>query len=229
VLASSIAHDFNNILAAVLGNAELVGSDLPAEHSAHESLAQIARAVDRGANIASQLRAYAGDAPILMEPLELNVVVRQTIASLSSATVARADIRLELAPDLPSVDADARQLHRVLQHLLTNAAEAIGEASGIITITTELRQIADADLMGAVVGADLPPGGYVALQISDAGCGMDETTLAQSFEPFFTTKFFGRGLGLPAVQGIVRQHSGALMLQSAPGQGTVVTVLLAAR
>jgi signal transduction histidine kinase len=83
-------------------------------------------------------------------------------------------------------------------------------------------------LAAAVVGADLPPGGYVALQIGDTGCGMDDATLAQIFDPFFTTKFAGRGLGLPAALGIVRQHGGALRAESVIGQGTTVTIFLAA-
>jgi signal transduction histidine kinase len=117
-------------------------------------------------------------------------------------------------------------MQRVVQHLLANAVEALGGADGIITIATELRQLASVDLASAVVGANLPAGRYVTLQIGDTGGGMDEATLAQIFDPFFSTKFTGRGLGLPAVQGIIRQHGGALVIQSAPGHGTTVTVFL---
>jgi two-component system cell cycle sensor histidine kinase/response regulator CckA len=227
VLAGGIAHNFNNILAVVLGNAELAGFELSAEHSAHESLTKIAYSVHRAADLTRQLRAYAGDAPILPELLDLNLLVRQAVASLSNSTLTYAAIRVHLAPDLPLVEADATQIQRIVQHLLTNAAEAIGTEQGTITVTTELRQLAGAELATAVVGADLPAGGYVAVQIVDTGCGMDEATLMQIFDPFFTTKFIGRGLGLPAVQGIVRQHGGALTVQSAPGQGTMFTILLA--
>jgi two-component system cell cycle sensor histidine kinase/response regulator CckA len=227
VLAGGIAHNFNNILAAVLGNAELARFELSAEHSAHESLTKIAHSVHRAADLTRQLRAYAGDAPILPEPLDLNLLVRQAVASLSNSTLTCAAIRVHLAPDLPPVEADATQIQCVVQHLLTNAAEAIGMAQGTITVTTGLRHLAGAELATAVVGADLPAGAYVAVQIVDSGCGMDEATLMQIFDPFFTTKFTGRGLGLPAVQGIVRQHGGALTVQSAPGQGTMFTILLA--
>jgi two-component system, cell cycle sensor histidine kinase and response regulator CckA len=95
-------------------------------------------------------------------------------------------------------------------------------------VTTDLRHLASAELATAVVGTNLPPGCYIAIQIVDTGCGMDKATLMQIFDPFFTTKFTGRGLGLPAVLGIVRQHGGALTVQSAPGQGTMFTILLAA-
>ncbi len=153
--------------------------------------------------------------------------MRQTAASLSNLILRSVVIRLQLAPNLPSVKADAAQIHRVVQRLLINAAEAIGEADGTITIITELRQIASADLANAIVGANLPPGGYVAVQIADTGCGMDEAMLTHIFDPFFTTKFTGRGLSLSAVLGILRQHSGALSVQSTPGQGTRFTVFLA--
>jgi two-component system, cell cycle sensor histidine kinase and response regulator CckA len=228
VLAGGIAHDFNNILAAVLGNAQLAGLELSAEHSAHESLTKIANSVHRAADLTRELRAYASDAPILPEPLDLNLLVRQAVASLSNSTLTRATIRLQLPPELPPVEADATQIQRVVQHLLINAVEAIGEADGIIAITTEIRQVTSAELATAVVGTNLPPGGYIVIQIVDTGCGMDEATLMQIFDPFFTTKFTGRGLGLPAVLGIVRQHGGALTVQSAPGQGSIFTILLAA-
>jgi len=227
VLAGGIAHDFNNILAAVLGNAQLAGFELSAEHSAHESLTKIAHSVHRAADLTRELRAYAGDAPILLEPFDLNLLVRQAVASLPNSTLTRATIRLQLVPELPLVEADATQIQRVVQHLLTNAAEAIGEADGIIAIITEVRQLTSAELATAVIGANLPSGDYIALQIADTGCGMDEATLMQIFDPFFTTKFTGRGLGLPAVLGIVHQHGGALTVQSAPGQGSIFTILLA--
>jgi two-component system cell cycle sensor histidine kinase/response regulator CckA len=226
VLSGGIAHDFNNLLTVVLGHAELARFDIPDEHPTQESLARIAHAAQRAADLTCQLRAYAGDAPILLEPLDINVLVRQAVASLSIAPLNPDGIRAQLAPDLPLVEADAMQIHRVMQHLLINAAEAIGEASGIITITTEHRQLTSAALATAVVGADRRPGWYVALEVADTGGGMDEATLARIFDPFFSTKFIGRGLGLPAVLGIVRQHGGALTVQSAPGQGATFTIFL---
>jgi signal transduction histidine kinase len=228
VLAGGIAHNFNNLLTVVLGNAELAGFAIPQEHPAHESLAQIAQVSQRAAELTGQLRAYASDVPAMPELLDLNALVRQAVASLSGATATRVAIHPHLAPDLPAVEADAIQMHRVVQQILVNAAEAIGKAEGIITITTCIRQIANTDLAKAVTGTDLPPGRYVALQIADSGCGMDEAILSRIFDPFFSTKFTGRGLGLPAVLGIVRQHGGALIVDSAAGRGTTFTVLLAA-
>jgi two-component system, cell cycle sensor histidine kinase and response regulator CckA len=227
VLAGGIAHNFNNLLTAVLGNAELARFDIPEEHPAHESLAQIAPVVQRAADLANQLLAYAGNAPILPKSLDLNELVRQLIVSLPDSKLSHIAIRTGLTPELLPIEADETQMHWVVRQLLTNAAEAIGEAEGSITITTELRQLGTAELATAIVGADLPPGQYAAVRIADSGYGMDEVTLARIFDPFFTTKFTGRGLGLPAVLGIVRQHSGALTVESTPGQGTTFTIFLA--
>jgi signal transduction histidine kinase len=226
LLAGGIAHNFNNLLTAVLGNAELARFEIPEQHPAHDSLAQIAPVVQRAADLAGQLLAYAGDAPILPRSLDLNELVSQLIASLPDSKLSRIAIRVHLTPDLPPVDADATQMHWVVRQLLINAAEAIGELEGTITITTELRQLGGAELATAIVGADLPPGWYAAVRIVDSGCGMDEATLARIFDPFFSTKFTGRGLGLPAVLGIVRQHGGALTVESSPGQGSTFQLAL---
>jgi two-component system cell cycle sensor histidine kinase/response regulator CckA len=226
VLAEGIAHDFNNLLAAVLGNAELARLDLPNDSPAHESLNQIEHITQHAAVLTRQLRDYAGNAPMTLEPLNLSELVRQTLMFLREPTLTHIPIHRQLAPDLPPVEGDQTQLQQVLQHLLLNAAEAIGTAEGTITITTNVRQLTSTDLAAAAGGANRLPGAYVALAIADSGRGMDAQTLARIFEPFFTTKFVGRGLGLSAVFGIIREHRGALTVQSAPGAGTTFTVFL---
>jgi two-component system cell cycle sensor histidine kinase/response regulator CckA len=225
-LAGGIAHDFNNLLAGVLGNAELARLDLPDESPAHESLAQIAHITQHAADLTRRLRDYAGNVPPVVEPLNLSDLVRQTLLSLPDPTLAHPTIHHQLAPNLPPVEGDPTQLEQVVQNLLVNATEAIGTATGTITVTTNVRQLTSADLAAATVGANRPPGRYVALTIADTGCGMDAETLARIFEPFFTTKFLGRGLGLAAVFGIIREHYGALTVQSAPGAGTTFTLFL---
>ncbi len=117
VLSSGIAHNFNNLLTVVLGNAELARFDIPEEHPAYASLAQIAPVVERAADLTSQLRAYAGNALMLLEPLDLNELVRQATASPSNSMLRSVAIRLQLAPDLPSVTADTVQMHQMVQHM----------------------------------------------------------------------------------------------------------------
>jgi CheY-like chemotaxis protein len=113
-------------------------------------------------------------------------------------------------------------------NLVINAAEAIGDASGTITLATGAQHVTESAARTMLVGQDVPPGPYVYLEIADTGCGMDQDTLSRIFEPFFTTKFTGRGLGLSAIMGIVRGHKGALRVYSEPGHGTTFKVLLPA-
>ncbi len=121
------------------------------------------------------------------------------------------------------IEANIAQVRQVLMNLAINAAEAIN-GSGVVTITTGLRELCAHELSSMQIGADQPPGQYAALTVQDTGQGMDETTKARIFDPFFSTKFTGRGLGLATVNGIVRAHRGALELVTAPGQGTTFTV-----
>jgi PAS domain S-box-containing protein len=226
VLAGGIAHDLNTTLLAVLGNAELALLDLPAEGPVYEALRQIEQVARRAATLTRQLLTYAGHGRSLIEPHNFNELVHETVEGLSHTVLKPLRRRIHLAPDLPWVDIDVAQIHQVVQNLLINAAEAIGETEGIITVTTDLRAVTSRDLAGAVIGANLPSGPYLSLEIADTGCGMDAATLARIFDPFFTTKFAGRGMGLAAVLGIVREHRGALLVESAVDQGTTFTLLL---
>jgi CheY-like chemotaxis protein len=125
-----------------------------------------------------------------------------------------------------TIEGDATQLRQVVMNLIINASEAIGDQPGVIEIATGIRHISALDLATAYRAPDLAAGRYVLLEVADNGCGMDAATVAKIFDPFFTTKFTGRGLGLAAVQGIVRSHGGTLMVRSSPGHGTTFSVLL---
>jgi CheY-like chemotaxis protein len=138
----------------------------------------------------------------------------------------KATIELELRDDLPCVRADATQMRQVVMNLLTNASDALGDAPGTITMRTRRMHATRAWLRGAQVGADIPEGDYLVLEVSDTGVGMDGEAMARLFDPFFTTKGPGRGLGLAAVLGIVRGHLGAVRITSSTEQGTTVAVLL---
>jgi CheY-like chemotaxis protein len=138
----------------------------------------------------------------------------------------RHTLNLRLADDLPAVEADPTQLRQVVMNLLLNASEAIGDRPGTISLTTDVMDLGRPELATALVGADAAAGRYAYLEVADTGCGMDTTTRQRIFDPFFSTKSPGRGLGLPAVFGIVRGHRGVIRLQSEPGGGTVFQVLL---
>jgi CheY-like chemotaxis protein len=140
----------------------------------------------------------------------------------------RAVLKFNLMSGLPSIKADATQLRQVVMNLITNASDAIGERSGVITVTTGLID-ADARYLREIQAPDdLPAARYVYLEVSDNGSGMSDEVRQRIFDPFFTTKFTGRGLGLAAVQGIVRAHKGAIKVYTQVGKGTTFKVLLPA-
>ena len=146
---------------------------------------------------------------------------------LRTAISKSARLDLRLAARLASISGDATQLRQVVMNPITNASDAIGERSGVITIETGMMQATRADLASAYAAA-VDPGEYVYLEVRDTGCGMDTETQQRIFDPFFTTKFSGRGLGLAAVVRIVRGHTGAVTIQSAPRKGTTFRVLFPA-
>jgi len=134
----------------------------------------------------------------------------------------------DFPPDIPTVEADVTQLRQVIMNLVINASEAIGENRGTITVSTRTVEVNDVEAAGMGLPEDAVLGTYVSLSVTDDGCGMDEEVRAKLFDPFFTTKFTGRGLGLAAVQGIIRGHRGAIKVDTKPGEGTTFQVLFPA-
>ncbi len=228
VLAGGVAHDFNNLLAAILGHASLALKQLPEGSPARRHVEKAAGAVERAADLTRQMLAYSGRGHFVVRPTDVNALVRENLPLLEVALPKAVRLLARLAPELPPVDADSGQLQQVLMNLVINAAEAIGERGGSVTVSTGVRAVGAGDeALWRASGQPLEPGPHVLLEVSDDGPGMDEATVDRIFEPFFTTKFTGRGLGLAAVLGVVRGHKGALSVDSAPGRGTTFRVLLA--
>jgi PAS domain S-box-containing protein len=226
VLAGGVAHDFNNLLTGILGNTSLALEVLSTNNPARPILRDVLNASERAALLTRQLLAYAGKGRFVIEPINLSGLVRE-ISSLIQTSIANVQLRLELREDLPLVLADVSQIQQVVMNLVINGAEAIGpDKNGTVLVTTGAQDV-DERYLATTLGekAALHPGLYVTLDVHDTGCGMDEATLARIFDPFFTTKFTGRGLGLSAVQGIVRGHKGAIKVYSQPGKGTTFKVI----
>ncbi len=229
VLAGGVAHDFNNLLTGILGNSSLALDNLGPNHPNRLLIEEVMRAADRAAELTRQLLAYAGKGRFVMRTLDLSDLVREISELVQTSLPKHAKLRMQLAEDLPGVDADPGQLQQIVMNLVINGAEAIGPEGGAVLVRTAVQEV-DAHYISTMSSAGelLKPGRYVLLEVHDTGAGMDETTLAKIFDPFFTTKFAGRGLGLSAVLGIVRAHFGALKVYSRPGQGTTFKVLLPA-
>ena len=228
VLAGGIAHDFNNLLTVVLGNASLARTELSPASPIHVYVEQIEKSAIRAADLCKQMLAYSGKGRFVLEELDLGELVRETTGLLQASISKRSRLVLQLAEPLSAVRADATQIRQIVMNLVINASEAIGERDGQITIHTGELEATAAYLLTTFNTAELEPGRYCFIEVSDDGCGMTQETLARVFDPFFTTKFTGRGLGLAAVTGIVRGHKGAIKIYSEAGRGTTFKVLLPA-
>lgn len=226
LLAGGIAHDFNNLLTTILGNAGLALMDLEPAAPARQSIAQIEIATQHAADLTRQLLAYAGKAHFVVQPLNLNTIVEEMTHLLQVSIPKTVSLRYNLSPHVPPLEADAAQIRQVVMNLVINAAEAIGNNQGTISITTGVQLADQAYLSETYIAPNLPAGRYVYLEVSDTGSGMDAATRARIFEPFYTTKPTGHGLGLAAVLGVVRGHNGTLKVSSEPGRGSTFKCLL---
>ena len=217
-LAGGVAHDFNNILTAVVGYADLVRQDLAPGDPHAEDMDEIIKASDRAAALTRQLLAFSRRQPFEPKALKLNGVVHDLEKMLGR--LIGPDVRLVTAgeDDLAAVWADPNQVEQIVMNLAVNSRDAMPKGG---TLTIETRTV-ELDEKYPLERADLEPGRYVMLAVSDTGSGMDQDTMARVFEPFFTTKEKGKGtgLGLATVYGIVKQSKGAILVYSEPGVGT---------
>ncbi|MGE3076804.1 MAG: PAS domain S-box protein [Dehalococcoidia bacterium] len=225
VLAGGIAHDFNNLLVGVIGNAGLAMDELSPESPARALIREIEVTGKRAAELAHQMLAYSGKGRFSIEPLDVNAIVQEMTHLLSVSIRKGVLLRYNLSPGIPAVEADPTQIRQVVMNLIINASDAIGDRSGVTSISTGVMSADKEYLTEAYLPPDLPEGDYVFLEVSDTGEGMTREVRDKIFDPFFTTKFTGRGLGLAVVLGVVRGHRGAIKVYSEPGHGTTFKVL----
>ena len=226
MMAGGVAHDFNNLMVGMLGNAELAMMDLDEQSPIHQRMQHIRDSAERAARLTAQMLAYAGKHQITPQAVDLAQLVRQMRPLLRTLVPAGANLEYAIVP-VPMVTGDPTQLHQVITALCANAGEALGDASaGTVTVRTGTRDLTAADLPSPVADDGTAPGTYTFVEVTDTGCGMDAETVARIFDPFFSTKFTGRGLGLAAVHGIVRAHGGVIRVDSTLGEGATVVLLL---
>jgi len=224
-LANGVAHHVNNLLTVIMGNVAMLTTVSREDADDAARLDRIRHAVEQGARLTDKLLSIARGHVLEREAIALNALVEETVHLLGHRFVAPVTLEVRLGSDLPAVLGDRTQLAQSIVNLLLNAIEALPEG-GTVRVTT--RRTWGEDL--ARLSEYPPTGEFVVLEVEDTGVGMSATTLDRAFEPFFTTKDPSRwpGLGLAVVHGNVLQSGGHVFLDSEPGHGTRVALLLPA-
>ncbi len=222
-LAGGVAHDFNNILTAILGNAEIAYSQIASDHPSRSNLTRILEAGNRASCLVQQILTFSHHRKFSRTVIALSPLVDEALAMLRATLPASVELTNSCNPDTPPTLADATQIHQVLLNLCTNSWHAMEGKPGRIAVS--LAPITLTQLLHSPYTA-LPPGHYACLSVRDTGCGMDPDTVARIFDPFFTTKpaGLGTGLGLSVALGIVQGHDGGIVVNSHPGQGTTISL-----
>jgi len=219
-LAGGIAHNFNNLLMGIQGNASMILLDIDSDHPYHKNLKNIEKLIKNGAKLTHQLLGYAREGKYEIKPISLNQVVKETSHTFGEA---RKEIRVhgELAERLYGIKADQGQIKQVLLNLYVNAADAMPSGGDLFLKTMN---VTDKEMTDKPYEAR--PGNYVLLTVRDAGIGMDKETMERVFDPFFTTKGLARGtgLGLASAYGIIKAHGGYIDVDSEKGKGTTFSI-----
>lgn len=226
ILAGGIAHDFNNLLTSIIGNAQLGQMQIEPHSELNEYLADIIQSSEKAAGLCQKILTFAGRKMGRKTWIDLNQAIIELKASLGSIVSNQITVELDLQPDLPPIIADPTLIDQLLVNLLTNSSESYQGREGVIQIKTSLVEQQEEDFRKMLVQEFCSAGKYLLLELSDQGCGIEEDKIPLIFEPYYTTKEMGRGLGLAAVQGIVRSMNGAINVHSQPNRGTTFQIYL---
>ena len=223
-LAGGVAHDFNNILQAILGFSELLLNTLKPNTSEYQNVSEIKKATSRATDITRQLLTFSRKQPVDKKQININTVVQDTDVLLQILLGNKIQRTFDLAQELPPINADFGQMTQVIMNLAINARDAMPEG-GRLTISTEPIHLSPSDL-AVIPGSE--PGEFVCLSMTDSGCGMNQGVKDHLFEPFFTTKDPGKGtgLGLAGVYGIIKKHNGWITVYSEQNHGTTFKIYL---
>ena len=224
-LAGGIAHDFNNILTAIGVNAELAAMEAGANGALAPNIQEILKAHGRARDLVRRILLFSQRQESARQVIAVEPIVTEALQLLRATLPPNIEIRTNVAPTLPPVYADPGQLHQVMMNLGTNAAYAMREHGGMLSVGLDATSVH----AGSTLSREVEPGPYLRLTVRDSGCGMSPEVRARLFEPFFTTKGqAGTGLGLSVVHGIVRDHRGTIVVTSEPDEGTQFDIYLRA-
>ena len=224
-LAGGVAHEFNNLLTAVLGSLELARDGVADGSLVAEELRTAEQAARRAADLARQMHAMSGRKRVAAEEADLGQALERFARVLQASLPPCIAFDVRVRPGV-LVEVDLAQIQQAVAGLVSNAAEALGDGGGEVTLTVGSTYFTQEDLEGDPLCEGLAAGEYAAVQVTDNGPGMTEEVREHAFEPFFTTRLPGRGLGLPAVLGVARSHGGGMKIECGAGGGTRVTMIL---
>ncbi|BHH85986.1 response regulator [Desulforhopalus sp. 52FAK] len=226
-LAGGVAHEFNNMLAIIMGNNQLIIEELPEGSLARESTEEIKIAGTRARDVVKQLLTFSRQDDAEKKEMDFTFVVQESMKLIRSSIPVNIKIEQNLSADTYPVMGNDTQINQLLIHLCNNGVDALPEKGGIVTVELSYETI---DEVQTKHQQQLKPGLYAKLMVSDNGIGMDKVVLDRVFEPYFTTKDIGEGtgIGMAIVHGIVERHDGAIYVDSTPGQGTTFTIFLPA-
>ena len=225
VMAGGIAHDFNNLLMAIMGNLEFALTDRGLGAEGKNAIENAIQASERSAELSHQMLIYSGNFFYVPRDLDLGEQANKNNDLLKSVIPKTTTLHFEINEGLPLIRGDEDQIQRVITNLVINSSEAIGENIGDVTIKTGVMDCDESYLGRSRLEEKPEPGEFVFVEVTDNGCGMDAETQHKLFDPFFSTKFWGRGLGMAEVMGVVKGHHGAILVESEVGKGTTVRVL----
>jgi CDP-diacylglycerol--glycerol-3-phosphate 3-phosphatidyltransferase len=224
-MARGAAHDYNNLLAAILGNTGVVLRGLPPTSPLLKPAQQAEAITLRAIELTNRLQTFTGRPRISAQPLDLSWLVRDMTADVRACAPAGVEVEMRLAESLPPVAADVALLREAILNVVRNAADALAEPRGAIVVTTGADSADTPDARDRWV--DAPPAGrYVFVEVADTGCGIADAVLGRLFDPFFSTKMRGQGLGLSVALGIVRAHGGAFRVRTRLGEGSEFRIAL---
>ena len=227
LIAGGLAHDYNNLLTAMLGNVEIILCDAVSDR-VRETATDLRVAMLHASALVRRMLSYTKTEPNI-EPTDVNSLVRDLIRLMLRSVPDNAKLVLATGDRVPVINADSTQFWQVVINLVVNACDALQGRPGTVRVTTLEMKFGTSEELVAYKSQDpLKPGTYAVLEVSDTGSGMDERTKARLFEPFFTTKTNGRGLGLASVFSIVRAYGAGIAVNSHPGEGTTFRVVLPA-
>ena len=226
IMAGSIAHKFNNLLMVVLGSLEMVMAYLSQDSPIRNDIERAENAANDAAQLSKLMLTYVGQNFAPFKAVKPSLYYKEIESLLSKYIPDNISIFKNFSDELPEIWCATTQMKQIIENLVVNAVEAIGEQKGTITLTIGLKTCNREFFEQSSLNQDQAEGDYIFFEVSDTGIGMKKDVISKIFDPYFSTKFIGRGLGLAAVYGIVQVHKGTIVVESEPGKGTAIGIYL---